>query len=501
MLLLTLLTGTFLFGIFSYSLQLYFKTAGIRPGVQFLGQEIGGLGPIPARARMEGLVQSCFRFPILLELGDTVYFLYLRDHFRLEVDYDALIRQARSLEQGEDLWKRAWKYLRADFRPVVLPWNPVLDREYSRKQIASLLSDQTESRIHAFSLPDGNLRIVTSNASDQIEAILDQLETVIRESPLPSYRVLRPGKILEGNEEVVVSQNDPERGFVHLLATAEVALDPQNQLEAWNVAHALERLHGQILNPGEPFSFSEVAGPFTTEAGYQGMLPPRPDFTPDLMVLAPVNPVSVSPLAIGTGVERLASTAFQVLIRAGSDILEHTTHTHFGPELSYTSAGLDARILPREEEPPGNLVLRNRWDFPFQLRGSMSPDRVTLTVMGLEKLPVTVQMRVGIPEKVPYKTELIRDPQTPRGVERIEREGIDGYRVKLFRKLQKPGGVERPERLLGEVLDYLPRESRILLGTGDPEVLRRRKLQQAPDSFSEFGLPPGQQFPDPRGGF
>lgn len=485
LLLLTLLTGAFLFVICSTSLELYFKNASIRPGVRFLGGEIGGLNPIPARERMESLVRSCFRFPILLELGETHYFLYLRDHFRLEIDYDALIQQARSLDQDQDLWTRAWRYLQADFEPVRLPWEPRLDREFSREQIAALISDQTESRVHAFPQPDGNLRVIVSNASDQVEAILDQLEVTLLTNPLPGYRVLRPGQMLEGNEEFVIPPDDPERGFVHALGRAEVALAPGNHTEAWNVARALERLHGQILNPDDQFSFSDAAGPFTTEEGYQGVLPPTPPPETTLTSLgespgAPLeapSPTSVAPLHVGTGVERLASTLFQALLRVGADVLERTPHTHFSPDLAYAGTGLDVRVLPREGEPPGNLVMRNRWDFPLRLQGSMTPDRVVLEVQGLQPLPLQVEVRVGIPEKVPYKTELIRDPQTPRGVERVEREGIDGFRVKLFRKLQRPGGVEAPERMLGDPIDYSPRPSRILLGTGDPEALRLQALQ------------------------
>lgn len=492
------------------SLIVYFKTAGLRPGIRMLGQEIGGLGPVPAKERLADIVDASFRFPILLQLGETTYFLYYRDHFQFDVDQDALIAQARAIGQDKDLWTRAEEHLLADFEPVELPWNPILDREYSRPRVARLIEDKADSRIHAFPREDGLLRVVVSKPEDQVEAILDGLQKSLIEQALPERRVLKIDDLDSSNEEYLVDPNDAENGFGAVLSQVEIDLDPQDAIAAANVARAAALLHGHILNPGETLELEQVIGPFTEENGYQArpeapapVAPPTPSWA--VPGEEPVPPfwmdgepdegeegaegaesidASEVSTSMGIGVERLGAAVLQALLRAGANLTERSTHKHFGPELSYTTMGLDVRLLPEEGGPPGRLAMRNRWDFPLRLILGIAPDRVYVEIRGLEEPKLTVEIRVGVPEKVPYKTELVRDPALPRGVEEVERAGIDGYRVKIFRKLTRPDGVETQEIMIGEgPVDYEPLSSRILLGTGasmpalvpDPDVAAQQE--------------------------
>lgn len=496
------LTAGLLAGILHVALIVYFKTAGLRPGIRMLGQEIGGLGPVPAKERLEDIVDASFRFPILLQLGESTYFLYHGDHFQFDLDADALIAQARAIGRDEDLWTRAEEHLFADFEPVELPWNPKLDREYSRPRVARLIEDKADSRIHAFLREDGLLRVVISKPEDQVEAILDGLQKTLQQKPEPGRRVLEIDDLESSNEEYLVDPNDAENGFGHVLAQVEIDLDPADPIEAANVARAAALLHGRILNPGEVLELEQVIGPFTPENGYQSrpdapapVAPAAPSWAmPD--GAAPVSswiegepeegdegqdsvPATQQSTSMGVGVERLGAAVFQALLRAGANQDERTTHTHFGPDLAYTAMGLDVRLLPGESGPPGRLAMRNRWDFPLRVMLGLAPDRVFVEVRGLEEPKLAVEIRVGVPEKVPYKTELVRDPALPRGVEEVQRQGIDGYRVKIFRKLTRPDGVETQEIMVGEgPVDYEPLSSRILLGTGtsmpaavpDPDV-------------------------------
>ena len=353
-----LILTTGLLAVISHvALIVYFKTAGLRPGIRMLGQEIGGLGPVPAKERLEDIVEGSFRFPILLQLGETTYFLYYRDHFQFDVDEDALIEQARAIGQGKDLWTRAEEHLLADFEPVELPWKPELDREYSRPRVARLIEDKADSRIHAFLRDDGLLRVVVSKPEDQVEAILDGLQKTLIEQPQPERRVLHIDDLDSSNEEYLVDPNDPENGFGAVLSQVEIDLDPQDTIAAANVARAAALLHGHILNPGEVLELEKVIGPFSTENGYKS----RPETTTPPTPAAPswampgeestppswsegepeegeegagsVDSSEVS-TTMGVGVERLGAATFQALLRAGGDLQERSTHTHFGPELS-----------------------------------------------------------------------------------------------------------------------------------------------------------------------
>jgi hypothetical protein len=396
------------------SLIVYFKTAGLRPGIRMLGQEIGGLGPVPAKERLEDIVEASFRFPVLLQLGETTYFLYFRDHFQFDVDQDTLIAQARAIGQDEDLWTRAEEHIAADFVPIDLPWNPVLDREYSRPRVARLIEDKADSRIHAFLQEDGLLRVVVSKPEDQVEAILDGLQKTLLEHPHPERRGLKIDDLESSNEEYLVDPTDAENGFGAVLAQVEVDLDPQDAIAAANVARASALLHGRILNPGEVLELEQVIGPFTQENGYQARPEPPAPVVPEVPSWATPGSDPASPswiegepeegdegvgsvdatevsTSMGIGVERLGAAVLQALLRAGANLTERSTHKHFGPELSYTAMGLDVRLLPEEGGPPGRLSMRNRWDFPLRIMLGIAPDRVFVEVRGLEEPKLAVE--------------------------------------------------------------------------------------------------------------
>ncbi len=460
------LTGTMLFFVAKIGLRVFFKTAGIRPGVRFLNMEVGGLGPVPAKEYLEKIVDGNFRFPLSLELGDTTYFLYRKDHFDFEVDFDALIEQARALGKGDPLWERTRRHISADFQPVDLPWNPVLDREFSAPRIAKLIEDHADNRSHAFLREDGMLRIVVSNSEDQVKAVLDALEELLKQEPKLGRRVFSVGNLGGNDSEIVVAPQDPEHGFRFKLAEVETALDPKDWYSKANVATAAGRVHSLILNPDEEFDFGKVAGPFQSSGNYRmRVVEPNQVSSPDgeTPASAPVAATSEAP-----GVERVGTALFQALLRAGASLVDRSTHTHFSEDLKYVPLGLDVRLFPEGKKPAGRLLLKNEWDFPLQINLGLAPDRVVVTILGLAEPPVSVDIRVGVPEKVPYKTQLVRSPKLPRGKEVVARKGLDGYRVKIFRKLVRKDGVQTQEKLLGEApVDYAPLPSLIMLGTGN----------------------------------
>lgn len=484
-LLVLVLTGAFLWGIARVALEVYFKTTNVRPGVRFLGIEVGGLSRETLARRLEAIVDGAFRDPVLLRRGDAFHIVHYRDHFLVKIDTEALIRQAEALEQGGDLWSRARRYLEADFEPVELPWEPTLDREHTRKGLARLLGDEVEARrTFAFYQEDGRLRVVVTAGEDQLESLLDKLEEVCVQAPLLERKELAMPEILDRGHEKVV---DPAAAFTHSLAKATSRFAIPEQARLVNIARLLERTHGWIVNPGEELSLSRAAGPFTTESGYV-----------EAVSEAYGEPVTMP----GVGVDQAAAALFDAMVHAGARVTRQDVHPHFTREVdAYTSPGWDVALLQG-----GDLILENPWRFPLQVTGELSPERVRFEIRGLEPLPDTVEIRAAVPEKIPYKTELLQDPLLPRGAEQVDREGVDGFRVKVFRKIIRADGRETPEHLLGgQPIDYAPRPSRIRIGTGDPETLRRL-LAPAPHPGFEtrWGTPPplSPEIPDePEAGF
>lgn len=535
-------TAAILFLVTRLALQVYFKNVAIRPGVRFLGVEVGGTEVVDLPRQLEAVVEAAFRDPILLEMGDTFHIVHYKDHFKLAFDVDGLVKQASVLGQDEDLWDKARRWLAADFPPVELPWRPVVDREHARKALARLVGDLDDRRTYAFPTEDGQVRLVVTAAREQLESILDQIEQLCATAPQQRRKHIVAAPVLSKGEDRIVAPDDPEFGFKAEVAKLSTRFYEPPRETLVNAAKALEKLHGLMINPGEVFDLGAAIGPYTTEAGYVGRWWTPPSTAPAPVAFdeygRPVDPAPVrydeygapipaagaevrydeygrpipgetpairydeygrripaeapttrydeygNPLPevasepvtpvltdVGLGVDQVASTALQALVRAGLRIKARTTHQHFGKDLRYTQPGWDVRLLPDPEDPesqPGRLVMENPWEMPVRLTGELSPAQVAIRVHSLDALPGAVDIRVGVPEKIPYKTELVQDPTLERGAEVVDRDGVDGYRVKIYRKVMWPDGRETREKLLGGgVIDYAPRPSRIRLGTGE----------------------------------
>lgn len=475
------LTAAFLVGIVHAALTVYFANVGLNPGIRFLGYEIGGQSEDAAKDRIQKIIETTFRDPVLLEKDNTVFFLHHGDQFRLKVDLDALMAMARSADKGKDIWVRAEEALEADYRPIDLPWEPTLDRELSEEALAHLLEESGDgTRTQAYLLPDragvpgapgGRLRVVTTAAREQHLAILDQLEALCRRAPLRHPRVLQAQiPALKGTELTT----DAATAFAHVVGSARIRYDAVDFARASNMALALGRLEGRILNPGDRLDFSVAAGPVTSESGY----------------VQAIAGTSLAPAPLwGAGAEVVACALFQAMAKAGAKVLARTHHPFYWKELAgYVGLGFDVRL-----RDGGNMVLENTWPFPLRLRVAQTAQEVAVDVLSLQALPATVELRVGVPEKVPYKTELVQDPSLPRQVEVVEQEGLDGYRVKIFRKLVRSDGRASREELLGDqVIDYAALPSRIRVGIGDPN--------RPPPGWNE-GLPPLPPSPRPNPGF
>ncbi len=482
------LTGALLAGVLHTVLGLWFRHASPRPGIRFLGIEVGGLPREAFDARISSILESTFRDPVLLERGDSLSILHFGDHYRVTVDLEGLYRQAVDLEAGHELWNRARRFLECEFQPFDLPWQPVFDRAHAREAIGKALGEGDGKRLYAFPGDQGRLRIVETAASEQFDAILDQIEALIRERPLDPRRYLRAPSVLDRGVEWALDPEDPEKGFRLQRAKVRSRFPTKDRGRLFNVALALGKIHGTILNPDETFSFSVAAGPFTTEAGYlEALSVEGTSLTSGLArYLDQPLPVTTEP---GAGVDQLASAVFQALLRSGGKVVRRTVHPHFWHELGYTTPGFDVRILGG-----GVLQVENPWPLPLRITGSMTPEEVQVQVHSLPGLEDQVEIRVGVPERVPYKTELVQDPELPRGLELVERQGLDGFRVKIFQKVLRPDGRPTRETLVGDgPIDYLPRTSRIRLGTGD-----RLRVPRIPVPTSLLGpaSPAGSEGPD-----
>ncbi len=94
-----------------------------------------------------------------------------------------------------------------------------------------------------------------------------------------------------------------------------------------NLALAIEAINGEVLNPGEEFSFNETVGPRTAEKGYQEAIG--------------YDEHGEKKATIGGGICQISSTLYMAAKNGNFDITERHSHSH---EVPYANSKNDATV-------------------------------------------------------------------------------------------------------------------------------------------------------------
>ena len=141
-----------------------------------------------------------------------------------------------------------------------------------------------------------------------------------------------------------------------LISSYTTAYDPA-QSRAVNIALAVSKLNGTVVQPGKEFSFSNAFGPRTVANGY---------------VQAPTFASGKTVLGIGGGICQVSSTAYAAMLQGGIQATER--HAHSKP-VTYIPEGMDATIAAGQKD----LKFVNTYEYPITINASVTPDG-TVTV-------------------------------------------------------------------------------------------------------------------------
>ena len=141
-----------------------------------------------------------------------------------------------------------------------------------------------------------------------------------------------------------------------LISSYTTAYDPA-QSRAVNIALAVSKLNGTVVQPGKEFSFSNAFGPRTVANGY---------------VQAPTFVSGKTVLGIGGGICQVSSTAYAAMLQGGIQATER--HAHSKP-VTYIPEGMDATIAAGQKD----LKFVNTYEYPITINASVTPDG-TVTV-------------------------------------------------------------------------------------------------------------------------
>ena len=224
-------------------------------------------------------------------------------------------------------------------------------------------------------------------------------------------------------------------------------------------------IDGVILDPGETFSFNEVVGDRTLEAGYR--------FAPGINSGEIVD-------VVGGGICQVASSVFAAGFFAGLDIVSARPHSR---PSTYVDMGLDATVV----YPTVDLKLRNPYDVPVVFHVTARSGVVEAAVLGPSRDFQTVFGR-EIEAVVPFGTVTREDPRIREGHARIAQRGRRGFSVVRRRQRMvrgEPTGAPETWRL-----EYPPTREIVREGSGaeDAEVPEPQSFPPLKNPRANFEL-------------
>lgn len=218
------------------------------------------------------------------------------------------------------------------------------------------------------------------------EGKVESLELVINESAQPTI-----------TDKDLVS-------ITSILGSFTTYFDGSNTSRAHNIHLASQKIHQTFIPAGGIFSFNQVVGERTPEAGYDD---------------APVFMGGRLVPGIGGGICQVSSTLFNTALLSGMDIVERDTH--FAP-VSYIPVGLDATVAWGYID----FQFKNPYSHPIYVIAEEGAGYVTITILGAkEDVPQSVTITKGKEQKIPNKkVEKIDGAVKEETIEEAGHEGI-----------------------------------------------------------------------------
>lgn len=221
-----------------------------------------------------------------------------------------------------------------------------------------------------------------------------------------------------------------------------------------NVALALNKFNGKVINGGESVSFNEITGPQTAESGYQS-------------AIVIVNGEFVE--GVGGGICQASTTIYNALLLSGTQIDE--VHKHTLP-VGYVELSLDAMV----NEGTADLRFTNISQYPIYIKSYVEGDRAYAKIYGkpLED-DVTYNRSVEFVRTIPHKGDKIIVDEKGNYSDKVTYKGEyfrisfpkEGYEAKGYLEKYKDGELISKELIRHEI--YEPKNGVLIEGNKEPE--------------------------------
>lgn len=221
---------------------------------------------------------------------------------------------------------------------------------------------------------------------------------------------------ISNNESIEV--NGSENSYTDLIGKYETYYSEDNINRSTNIKIATSKINGTVILPNEIFSYNDVVGSRTEEAGYK---------------IAHIYQAGKVVDGIGGGVCQVSSTLYNACLYANLEIIERRSH-QFMP--SYIEIGRDATVTDGYTD----FKFKNTRRYPIKIICRAKNGVLKCELYGRkEDIEYDIEIKNVVLETIPYKMEYQESINKEIGTQTIIQNGKNGYKCKTY-KITKLNG-------------------------------------------------------------
>ncbi len=430
----------------------------VAPGASVMGQPLGGLSRDEAEGVLLKMARDFRQRRVELRYGAKVFQVRMPD-LGVSLDAEATLERVWAVGRGGGLVPRLLAGARARRGGAVV---------------------DPEIGIEPAVLHNGLIELSRQVDLQPVNAALDQETGLIRPGK-PGRRV-----VLEAAERMVremvtkgalggsLQAELPVEGLAPRVSINDLA-DLDRQVigrftthfdrgvvgRSHNVARAAAAIDGEVLHPGDTFSFNETVGPTNAERGYEE--------APELFKGKFIT-------GVGGGACQVSSTLYNSVLLAGLQVVERYNHSRV---LAYVAAGRDATV----NYGGADFRFKNSTAYPLQLRATVADGALTTWFIGHRDPGPDVIVQTFDHEEIKPEVQETVDESLAPGQRYVEEEGVAGLKVTVARVWVADGVEVRREIVSRDVYPAFPEVAKV--GPKPPEPPTETNAPPSPASKPE----------------
>ena len=298
---------------------------------------------------------------------------------------------------------------------------------------------------------------------------MDEAKTILAESK-EEYSI--PLKITKAQKTVASLGS---KAFPDLLGTFTTRYDAGNVSRTTNLAIACKKLNGQVIQPGEVFSYNKALGKRSVENGYKE---------------AAVYVNGGVENGLGGGICQISSTLYNTVLFANLGIVERHQHSF---TTSYVDPGRDATVVYGALD----FKFKNTRKYPVKLEAYIKSGVATVSMYGIkEDVEYNVKVVSTVTETIPCPVEKTEDATMAEGVEKVISKGTNGCRSIAYKYVyDMAGNLVSKTQLSADYYGTIAKKVKV--GTKQVEVPTTPSVPTTPTAPTMPTIPERSPTPSP----